>query len=187
MAKCGQSDGEDHTCVASPGNHATCMDGKGHVWPNPNFQEGPRNRHLDPDKRPTKAILMDAQRKTPPEQRAGLIDFDAVDRPHAFAHRGAGDTERGAAELEFPRSRTHRLRCLEALAAAENGLSDPELAAVTGLYLYTAAPRRVELRDGGWVEDSGLRRSTDQGAPAVVWRLTPAGRAAYAQRVALSD
>jgi hypothetical protein len=36
----------------------------------------------------------------------------------------------------------------------------------------TQRPRRVELVEGGWVEDSGERRPTRSGMDAVVWRGT---------------
>lgn len=97
--------------------------------------------------------------------------------PGAMPSRGRpDDTDRAAALAVMPRSGTQRRRVLAAIAlAGEQGLTDHELADVTGLYLYSAAPRRTELLRGGWVRDSGKRRETPLGAEAVVWTLTEAG------------
>lgn len=87
-------------------------------------------------------------------------------------HRGAGETERAAALAAMPKTGTQRRRVLEAFVFAPSGLTDHELAGRTGLYLYSAAPRRTELVHGGWLRDSGRRRPTPSGTPAVVWVLT---------------
>ena len=92
--------------------------------------------------------------------------------PAAAMHSNPRDTEAEAARLILPRSGTDRLTCLEAFRAHPEGLTDEELAKACGLYLYTAAPRRVELTKGGWVVDSGIRRQTDRGRQAIVWRLS---------------
>lgn len=111
----------------------------------------------------------------------GQVDlFDLLSDPAApggSLHAVPTDTEAHAAALVAPRAGTQRLRVLAAIAdAGDSGLTDPELAATTGLYLYSAAPRRNELLNGGWLEDSGLRRSTGRGGGAIAWRLSPAGR-----------
>ena len=94
------------------------------------------------------------------------------------AHARARDTERAAALAVTPRTGTQRRRVLEAIAAAgADGLTDHELADTTGLYLYSAAPRRTELLRGGWVRDSGRRRATPLGGEAAVWTLTEEGAA----------
>lgn len=105
-----------------------------------------------------------------------LSDVDA-DNP-GQAHRRGRDTERAAALFVMPRTGTQRRRVLEAIAAAgDDGLTDHELAEITRLYLYSAAPRRTELLRGGWVRDSGRRRATPLGSEAVVWTLTEEGAA----------
>lgn len=91
------------------------------------------------------------------------------------AHASGRDTERAAAWAAMPRAGTQRRRVLDALAASNTGLTDHEIAGETGLYLYSAAPRRVELLRGGWLRDSGHRRRTPHGSDAVVWALTEAG------------
>lgn len=91
------------------------------------------------------------------------------------------ETERAAALAAMPRTGTNRMRALAAMAlAGGDGLTDYELAEQTRIYLYSIAPRRVELLKGGWVRDSGHRRETPNGTPAVVWVLTEAGAARLA-------
>lgn len=98
-------------------------------------------------------------------------------------HARPRDTEVAAAALVSPRAGTQRQTVLNAIAAAgETGLTDGEIAAVTDLYLYSAAPRRCELLNGGWLEDSGIRRGTGRGGTAIAWRLSEAGRAALVPR-----
>ena len=50
--------------------------------------------------------------------------------------------------------------------------TDEQIALATGLLQYTASPRRNELVQGGWVEDSGKRGVTASGSPAIAWTLT---------------
>ncbi len=91
----------------------------------------------------------------------------------APTHHPGTDTERVSADLIRPRAGTLRARALTALQAAEPyGLTDDELAEATEVYLYSIAPRRVELTKRGWVMDSGNRRTSSHGRPAVVWVLT---------------
>jgi len=96
--------------------------------------------------------------------QATLFDHPLPDPTRDIAgalHRGAGDTERAAAELAAPRSGTWRWRVL--------------LAVELGGLLYTVAPRRHELARDGWIVDSGERRRTPSGTEAVVWVLSEAG------------
>jgi hypothetical protein len=102
---------------------------------------------------------------------------DAIGAFHS-PDKGAPETEHDSAVSEYPNTGTKRLKVLEAITSAgEDGLTDYEGSILTGIYLYTYAPRRVELRDGGWVEDSGERRPIPHSKkPAAVWRLTESGR-----------
>jgi hypothetical protein len=114
------------------------------------------------------------------------VDFDALEAEIAapvddvFAaregkhHRQAGDTERGAAKAVAPRTGTGRFKVLAALVE-HGGMIDEEIAARTGLRHYTAAPRRKELVEGGFVVDSGSRRKTTTGTAAIVWTATAKG------------
>lgn len=89
------------------------------------------------------------------------------------AHRDAGDTEQAAAERVRPRTGTQRRRVLAAFVRAyPEGRTDDELVAELGLTPNSVRPRRVELVRGGWLVDSGERRPTPTGSPAVVWELT---------------
>lgn len=92
-------------------------------------------------------------------------------------HRHGGDTERRAAYEAMPGSGTTRRRVLTSIAAAgEWGRTDQELEEELGLLRPTGGNRRGELVDGGWVRDSGRRRPTRSGKPAIVWILTAPGR-----------
>ena len=83
----------------------------------------------------------------------------------------------------FPKSGTSRIRVLHCIAFAGNyGRTDQELEERLGLPRPTAGNSRGELVKGGWVRDSGERRLTRAGNPAVVWVLTEAGQAAYRDR-----
>lgn len=119
----------------------------------------------------------------PPLFGSSLSDPDA--NTAGQVHTGAGETEVAAARFVMPRTGTQRRKVLEAIAAAdEDGLTDHQVAETTGIYLYSAAPRRTELVRGGWVRDSGRRRSTPHGSEAVVWILTDEGAAHLARGAA---
>lgn len=107
----------------------------------------------------------------------GMSEPGAAAEGHA--HRDAKKAEQMAARAQFPKSGTDRMKCLLALSMARRnglvGLTDDELAKVTKLYRYTAAPRRKELVDGGWVEDTGKTLVGDRGRPQTIWRITERG------------
>lgn len=112
-----------------------------------------------------------------------------LDEAHALAdpaanslgrlHKAPTDTELGAAVMSFPRTGSQRLRVLEAIAAAPDGLLDEEIATVPGIADTAHRTRRSELVQGGWVEDSGRTRRTASGADSIVWVLTPQGKAKW--------
>lgn len=88
-------------------------------------------------------------------------------------HRNASDTERAAAWAVLPRSGSQRMKVLAAFAENwSTGLTDVEVASVTGMHFQSSQPRRHELMKGGWVVDSGERRPTGKGGTAIVWRLS---------------
>jgi hypothetical protein len=113
--------------------------------------------------------------------RSGQLSFGepdpARDKVGRFHHDGH-DTERIAAELVAPRSGTQRARVLGWLrAAGEVGSTDFELWHEAGIGARPHVPgtRREELIADGWpIVDSGRRRLTDTGAPAIVWKLEEA-------------
>jgi hypothetical protein len=55
-------------------------------------------------------------------------------------------------------------------ARGERGATDEEIASGLRMRESTARARRVELRDGGQVEDSLRRRKSRSGRLCVVWR-----------------
>lgn len=97
----------------------------------------------------------------------------------------AGQTEKAAAAVAFPHSGTQRMAVLDAIDNALDGCTDDELADLTGLSLNAVRPRRGELVDGGWIEDTGKLRDSAAGNPAIVWGLTQAAEHEYA--MALGD
>lgn len=99
--------------------------------------------------------------------------------------RHAGETEIAAAERVAPASGGMRLAILALIAEASDapmlGLADDEVrrvAAARGRRMAwsSVSARRGELVETGLVEDSGQRRRSDMGNPAIVWRVTDVGR-----------
>lgn len=88
----------------------------------------------------------------------------------------AAETQRIAAIEVHPISGKKRRIVLDAIAARGNyGMTDEEMQRELQMNPSTQRPRRVELVEGGWVEDSGRRRVTRSRRSAVVWVLTAAG------------
>lgn len=109
---------------------------------------------------------------SPDTQRLGAF--------HDPAASGSPETERLAAIRAYPTSGTKRRKVLDYIARqGERGAIDEEVSDALSMRLYTAAPRRNELVRDGWVVDSGRRRQTSTGSQAVVWVLSPAGRAQW--------
>jgi hypothetical protein len=101
---------------------------------------------------------------------------DDIGRFHGPA-AGAPETERLAALRVYPHTGTSRRRVLDFLGeCGATGATDEEVGIALRMRWRSVAPRRNELMNGGWVEDSGLRRPTESGASATVWRLTKRGR-----------
>lgn len=92
--------------------------------------------------------------------------------------QGGHDTSATALALVAPKAGTQRNLVLNVLAEYPVhgvGCTDVELVRMSGLSANSVRPRRVELVDAGWLEDSGIRRDHN-GRPHVVWRLTEAAR-----------
>lgn len=98
-----------------------------------------------------------------------------IDQPDLFSigkvRHDHPDTARAAALAVAPRTGTQRRRVLERIAARPS--TDDEIQRALNMNGNTERPRRVELVDGGWVRDSGLRRKG-----AIVWELARAVEAA---------
>lgn len=78
------------------------------------------------------------------------------------------DTSNIAADLIDPLVETMANKLLEMLKAEPR--SYWELEQVTGWRAQTIGARLVELKLKGLIEDSGVRRPTGSGRPAIVWR-----------------
>lgn len=103
-----------------------------------------------------------------------LAMFTADGRPDpalngVLVRNDARATSRNAALRAYPRSGTARGRILNLLTNISDGLTDDEISAALAMPPNTARPRRVELVAAGWVKDSGVRRPSRCGSPAVVW------------------
>ncbi len=110
-----------------------------------------------------------------------IDDLPNPARPLVGRYHAVGpDTEREAAALVAPRSGSQRAKVLEALRLEPSGLTDNELhyAHGIGAYPHVAGTRREELISDGWaITDSGRRRRTRAGSPAIVWVLKSDGAA----------
>lgn len=98
--------------------------------------------------------------------------------PRPGRSRGRQPTERAAALMQFPKSGTARASVLSAFIADRreggNGLIDEDVAARLSMNLYTAAPRRTELVNDGWLRASGKFGRTKMDSESIRWELTPA-------------
>jgi len=87
-------------------------------------------------------------------------------------------TESSAAKMQLPRSGTARAAVLSAFIADRreggDGLIDEDVAARLKMNLYTAAPRRTELVNMGWLRPSGSFGRTKMNSDSIKWELTPA-------------
>ena len=77
---------------------------------------------------------------------------------------------------------TGRLLALEHHHRHPDGLTDFELAELTGKALTSIGKRRGELEKVGLVVATTIRRPSPSGSPAVVWRITPLGQKVWQAR-----
>jgi hypothetical protein len=85
----------------------------------------------------------------------------------------AAETSRLAALKVRPVSGTQRAAVLAFLLACNGrGATDDEISEGMGLSPNSVRPRRVELVEGGWVQDSGEVRPSAFGNAAIVWIVT---------------
>jgi hypothetical protein len=111
--------------------------------------------------------------------------FDGLTPAFDMAHGGARatdpETSHLAAAEAIGRKAHHQRLTLAALLAADDGLTDFELAAITGVQQTSIGKRRGELRDAGLVRqltnEDGItvRRPSPSNSPSIVWTLTAAG------------
>lgn len=100
---------------------------------------------------------------------------DPAARVQARHHANARDTEVVAAQMVTPRAGTMRAEILN-LLYPDHGYTHEELATAMGRLNNSVSPRVTELTHMGWIHDSGIRRLTPTGAPAIVWILTDRGK-----------
>jgi hypothetical protein len=81
-------------------------------------------------------------------------------------------TAKLAALANLPLKNTQRWEIFEIHLAYPEGLTDDELSQLTDIRLNSLTTRRSELFEGGWLEDSGLKRKARTGVSQVVWRVT---------------
>jgi hypothetical protein len=81
------------------------------------------------------------------------------------------ETSRKAAESASRRGPSQRRRVWEALKKL-GGATDYEISIEVGILRSSAAKRRQELVDLGHVVETQMRRKTDTGTEAIVWRCS---------------
>jgi hypothetical protein len=98
------------------------------------------------------------------------MDPNLITTNHAYTQAVPRDTQVAAAAAVLPRTGTQRARVLEAIkGAGPAGMTDQEVAVRLAMAENSVRPRRLELADAGLIEDSGERRETSGGNPAIVW------------------
>lgn len=86
------------------------------------------------------------------------------------------DTSHEAAQSFLAGKATDRRLVLLTHARFDQGLTDFELAALLNRQQTSVGKRRGELRDYGLIEATAARRNSPSASPAIVWRITRAGR-----------
>lgn len=88
------------------------------------------------------------------------------------ARRSDPETSHQAAQIAKRNAFTNRDLALAVLGAAGPlGLTDFQLAELTGIPQTSIGCRRHELVKLGYVEKTDMRRPSPSGSPAIVWRV----------------
>lgn len=96
---------------------------------------------------------------------------------HAAIQRDPRDTAEYAKWSVMPKTGSQRLAVLEFIIdRGETGATHQEIFQQLHLSYSAATTRSQELEQGGWIVDSGRRRDTIAGNPAIVWVLSEEGR-----------
>lgn len=85
------------------------------------------------------------------------------------------DTQRAAARMHAPRRNSLRLRILQEIIERD-GLTCDEVERRLNRAHTSVSSAIHSLARQGWLVDSGLRRTTRQQTPAIVWQITSAGK-----------
>lgn len=90
--------------------------------------------------------------------------------------RNTQSTENAAAFMQLPKSGTARAQVLSTFILDwrndGDGLIDEDVAARLQMNLYTAAPRRTELVNMGWLRASGNYGRTKMNSESIKWELS---------------
>lgn len=104
----------------------------------------------------------------------GQADLFTVDHGAAIitprARRTDPDTSHAAAARTSLTAASGRKLALDTHARHPRGLTDFELADLTGYAQTSIGVRRCELVRAGLIEKTDLRRPSPSGSPAIVWR-----------------
>jgi hypothetical protein len=92
------------------------------------------------------------------------------------SRRSDPDTSHAAADRHPALRHNDRRAALLAHDEHPGGLTDFELADIMGRQQTSAGKRRGELRDLGFISDSGERRPAPSGSMSIVWRITNLGK-----------
>lgn len=110
--------------------------------------------------------------KMPEERRCKAFDpvgrVVKVDDPKVRVGHAHPATAHAAAEKALPRSGSRR-RSIYDWVAKKHGCTDDELEFLMGWSHQTVSAARNSLMEDGLVVDSGERRNTRHGNPAIVW------------------
>lgn len=100
--------------------------------------------------------------------------------PHAAGHRGIDTSALAAEAIEISVGRLQRVALRAIRAAGGRGLTTNELVAAVRISRDSIQPRTSELREMGFIRDSGARRRNANGKSAIVW-VASASRGRTAQ------
>ena len=117
-----------------------------------------------------KSLSDDVRAEIAREESAEVLSVPDEDHIGKF-RRDARETSRKAALAVKPRTGTQRRRVLD-IIAKYGTLTDEEIQNKLSINSNAERPRRLELVEGGWLEDSGHKQWTSSGHEAILWRLT---------------
>jgi len=93
-----------------------------------------------------------------------------------YAQRNHPATSKMAAKRIKQKSGTKRMLVLTLLKSIyPEGMTDQEMQDTLNMRNQTQNPRRLELLEMKWIEDSGETRPTEAGLGAIVWKYIPDG------------
>jgi len=103
---------------------------------------------------------------------AGIEERPPVDRN--VTRTGPQETSQNAARRALGRSGSQRNAIYEEIRSrGSDGMTCDEICVVLQVLVQSATPAINTLAHDGWLEDSGRRRHTRSGNPAIVWVAVP--------------